>query len=491
METAGIPCVIMGYDDQLVFFRNVCLTNGNPNVRWISVPRVGTGEERVNIFYTQVTKALTDPLTAKEKESGIYSPPAPARVMFEGTNDEAQDFLQQTTLIANCRMCPIAKYTDGLPVIVPTEEKVTAMLTGTTHKPTEAISNPLARSANALAGSLITFSQSYNTTVEKVAVAAVMAGCKAQFLPVVLAIATSGGSITSCPGTSGPAGVGTFVVSGPMAKEIGMDSGQNALDVGNAANMTLGRVAALISITAGSCTTGSVRTDAGNPVHSICFAEDLDGLPSGWIGYNQESTYYDPATKANVNYTAKDSVLGKLTVKWSIVGMLHSPGSTRQVMAGVGEGGMARYIQRYRGIAEGTPGLLNVLDGFTPILSQFDNPGGKTLIMHPNIALSLQQYGFKTKADVYKYLYDGFFMTVDDYYHMGWYDFFTDSGKNTEATSGKTYIQLLATDPGYKLHSFGNDPNGNCAIVSIGFNDEICYYMSGGRPSAYPIDPWK
>ena len=57
--------------------------------------------------------------------------------------------------------------------------------------------------------------------------------------------------------------------------------------------MTLGRVGALMSVNFGGCITGVVRSDSGNPIHSVCFAEDVDGLPPGWVGFNEESTYYE------------------------------------------------------------------------------------------------------------------------------------------------------------------------------------------------------
>ena len=180
-------------------------------------------------------------MTAKEKESGLYSPPVPPRLIFTGTLDDAQAFLQATTPVANCRNCPIAKFTDGLPVIIPTEQKVKEMLTGTSHKPDEQI---FRYTVNATTGQIqkaataVTYAGGYYTTVEKVAAVAVMAGCKPEYLPVVLAVATTGGGSTNCPGTSSTDSP-IFVVSGPISKEIGMNSGQGALDYGNPPNVTM------------------------------------------------------------------------------------------------------------------------------------------------------------------------------------------------------------------------------------------------------------
>ena len=75
------------------------------------------------------------------------------------------------------------------------------------------------------------------------AINAVMAGCKPEHLPVVLAIAESGCPIESysLPWASGS------VVSGPIVKEIGMNSGCGMLGCGNPANMAIGRAHALMA----------------------------------------------------------------------------------------------------------------------------------------------------------------------------------------------------------------------------------------------------
>jgi len=484
--------VCIGFADQIAYYRNVCLKNGCPQVRFIDTPRTGTGPEAVAVFYDKVAKALTDPLTAKEKEAGLYSPPAPARVMFEGSMDEAQDFLQQTSLVENCRMCPIAKYTDGLPVIVPTEEKVAAMLTGTSHKANEVLVTQMDSSATRLKGAQIVFSQQYNCTVEKVAVCAVMAGCKPQYMPAALAIAAMGGQTTNCPGTSSSAGY-LWAISGPYAKEIGMNAGQDAFDVGNAANMTLGRLGQVISVAIGYCVTGNVRSDAGNIVHGVCFAEDLDGLPAGWETLAEESTYYDSVAKASVNYKRTDSVVAKWGVKGSMVHTMHSPGSTRALQSGIG--GFARYVLAEMGHPEleNPPGTdkyipLNPLMGWTYTVSQMDAAGGRTFLMAPNVAQFCLNAGFKKKSEIYQWLYDTYFITVAQYRNMGWFSFATNEGQFNEPDSGKPYNDL---PPSTKLHAYGSNPIQNCVVVTNGFADENLYTVMGGRPQTQPISVWK
>jgi hypothetical protein len=66
----------------------------------------------------------------------------------------------------------------------------------------------------------------------------------------------------------------------------------------------------------------------------------------------------------------------------------------------------------------------------------------------------------------------------------------TDAGTRIEQTSGLPYNDLPED---YPIPAFGTNPMANCFIVSSGFADELCYMFGGGRgrPTAYPIDPWR
>jgi hypothetical protein len=150
-------------------------------------------------------------------------------------------------------------------------------------------------------------------------------------------------------------------------------------------------------------------------------------------------------------------------------------------------------IARWLGV-EGTPGYYNWMEAILPIMVRaMPSPSSAFFIMHLNLAQMLYLYGFKTKEAVYKWMYDTYFVTVKEYWNSGLYDFMTDGGRMTEPTSGKTYIDLLATNPGYKLHAFGGgNYMSNCIIVGDSFADEHWYWnIFGGRPSSYAIDPWK
>ena len=161
-------------------------------------------------------------------------------------------------------------WTDGLPVVAPTEARVLRMLEGTTRAPDEVVA--------------VVPPDLVDCTVEKVAVNAVLAGCKPEYLPVVLAAVEAACTdefnihgLLATTWFSGP----VVVVNGPVAGAIGMNSGINALGQGNRANATIGRALQLVIRNVGGGRPGEVdRATLGNPgKYTFCFAEDEAGSP--------------------------------------------------------------------------------------------------------------------------------------------------------------------------------------------------------------------
>jgi hypothetical protein len=163
-------------------------------------------------------------------------------------------------------------WTDGLPVVPPTEERVMAMLEGTTRKASDIVAT--------VPPDLVDIS------VEKVAIAAVMAGCKPEYLPWVLAAVeaacTDEFNMHGLLATTMPVGP-AIVCSGPGTRAIGMNSGGNALGQGNRANLTIGRALQLVIRNFGGGRPGEVdRAAHGSPAKiSFCFAEADDTSPYG------------------------------------------------------------------------------------------------------------------------------------------------------------------------------------------------------------------
>ncbi len=121
-------------------------------------------------------------------------------------------------------------------------------------------------------------------TVEKVAINAVMAGCKPEYLPVVLAAVeaacTDVFNIHGLLATTMSAGP-VLVVNGPIRNQIGMNAGKNVFGQGNRANLSIGRALQLVVRNVGGGRPGEVdRATLGNPGKvGFCFAEDEEGSP--------------------------------------------------------------------------------------------------------------------------------------------------------------------------------------------------------------------
>src|SRR5437773_4242949 len=126
-------------------------------------------------------------------------------------------------------------WTDGLPAVPPTADRVGAMLAGARLDPTQEIGFVAHRAVS--------------ITAEKVAINAVMAGCTPDFMPVVVAavegIADPRWSYHG-PGTS-TAGAGVLmIVNGPIARELDVNAGDNLFGPGWRANLTIGRAVRLV-----------------------------------------------------------------------------------------------------------------------------------------------------------------------------------------------------------------------------------------------------
>ncbi len=156
-------------------------------------------------------------------------------------------------------------WSDGLPVTPPTDTRVLRMLSGTRRNPDEIIGKIPPNLAAC--------------TIEKVAINAVMAGCKPEYMPVLLAALEAAlepvftlHGVLATTYFSSP----VIIVNGPVAKKIGMNSGINALGQGNRANASIGRALNLIVRNVGGGRPGEAdRATLGAPSkYTLCFAED-------------------------------------------------------------------------------------------------------------------------------------------------------------------------------------------------------------------------
>ncbi|MFM9226484.1 MAG: thioredoxin family protein [Actinomycetota bacterium] len=161
-------------------------------------------------------------------------------------------------------------WTDGLPVVPPTRERVLRMLTGTTREASEVVA--------------IAPPDLVEMTVEKIAINAVMAGCLPEHMPWVIAaleaVCNDTFNMHGVLATTMPVGP-VIVCNGPGTRAIGMNSGINAFGQGNRANSSIGRAVQLAIRNIGGGRPGEVdRATHGNPGKlSFCFAEDEEASP--------------------------------------------------------------------------------------------------------------------------------------------------------------------------------------------------------------------
>ncbi len=416
--------------------------------------------------------ALTRPLTEEEKAHGKWEMPD-KRILFEGTLEEAQEFYQQTEIIPTLQNAPHALYTDGLPVIVPTEERVREMLKGTSHKPDEVITfhenhrlgdRSVQMGNSGKKGEPVHYLPLKRTaTVEKVATIAVMSGCKPEFMPVVLAIAESGG------GCGDGRGGGGFCVSGPIAREIGMNFDVNVLGPGNPANKSIGRAAELMWRNFGGDIPSVNNCGVFGSALSNCIPENAEALPPGWKGLNEE-----------VGFKKDENVLVPIP---AYGGGLHRgewmPGGYREFQKS-GHGGIARRLG-----VKGIPGPHNILEYIRSFW--VDGEGGFTFLMLPEMAQHLYEHGFKSKDEIYEWLYKRSFMPLKEYRNHQRPDIQTNAWLGIEKTSGKPWKEL--TDD-YMVPACP-DPTANSIIVT-GAGEEVLHWMGGrGGTNAYSIDAWR
>jgi hypothetical protein len=161
-------------------------------------------------------------------------------------------------------------FSDGLPLTPPTPERVLRMLEGAPRGSQDLVAIAPPNMAP--------------VTVEKIAINAVMAGCKPEHLPVVIAaveaVCTDEFNIHGVNATTMGASP-VLVVNGPIRQQIGMNMKLGALGNGNRANATIGRAVRLVIRNLGGAKPSGVdRSTLGNPMKfTMCFAEWEEGSP--------------------------------------------------------------------------------------------------------------------------------------------------------------------------------------------------------------------
>lgn len=373
-------------------------------------------------FMQAVVHALTSPLTPDEKLSGAApgsAAPEP-RMLAPDTPDNLQ------------RLFIARDWTDYNPVILPTQEKVAAMLKGTSRRPDQMI-----KSGSGTFGARRPF------TVEKVAVVAVMAGAKPQYLPVILALSSR---VPYMDSTTSIAQM--IVVNGPIRKKIGMNCGLGALGPDNEANSTIGRAMTLIHKTIQGYQEGVTGfASLSNPLRydNLCFAENEESLPDGW----------DPL-HVQMGHKRTDSVV-TIFNGWNFI---NSTGWAAQHYA---------------------PQLL--MRDYMSSLSGM----GATIIMDPSVAELLRNVqGFQTKAALGEWLSQNVQKTAESY----WGNSIVASMLAPLARQGlKPYADWLNLPGETPIKPFAN-PREIHSVVVGGNTASVWFATDFGPSGGISIDEW-
>ena len=267
-EYLGIPSVLIaapGFMDQA---RYTALNNGVPVMRVALYPgafATQTAEELVRntreILWPQIVDALTEPISDKERSDGASGSKGDIRDdAFYGTIDEINEYFTDM------------EWSDGLPIVPPTYEKVESFLKYTDLNWDETVAVlPVAHR---------------NTTVWHVAVNAVMAGCRPEYMPILIAL-TKGLGDPEFRRTlaSTHAWIPYCWLNGPVARQLGIDSGQGQIN--EAANVSIGRFMNLALMNLCGYYVKQDRMGSFGYPMSWCMAEDEEAcLRVGWKPYH-------------------------------------------------------------------------------------------------------------------------------------------------------------------------------------------------------------
>ncbi|MGC2331094.1 MAG: hypothetical protein WA581_06555 [Candidatus Acidiferrales bacterium] len=170
----------------------------------------------------EVIGALTDPLTEDEQKTGTV-PPSVGPPAFSDTFDNLQQYYMDNGM------------TDFMQIVLPTQERLDAMLKGTSHSPDEIIGK-----MSPARGSY----PDWTFNVRQVAINAVMAGCKPEYLPVVLALAAS--SLTALSSSTNSFTVAA-VINGPIRDKLNMNYGIGAMGPFSQPSAAIGRAWTMLS----------------------------------------------------------------------------------------------------------------------------------------------------------------------------------------------------------------------------------------------------
>jgi hypothetical protein len=301
----------------------------------------------------EIVAALTVPLTADEKKTGLVQVSVGPEKYGPDTAKNLQQFYHDNGM------------TDFLPIVIPMEEEVDEMLKGTSHHPDEVVGKMAAGAY-----------PPWSYTVRQVAINAVMAGCKPEYFPILLAIAASG---TPSLFSSTNSFAYAAVINGPIRDRLNMNYGIGALGPFAQSNAAIGRAWTLLSKNLGN---GGIPGDTymgsqGNNLNynNLVIAENEAASP--WVPLHVQK-----------GFRAEENVISLFR------GLGIVPG------------------QGARGTSTDTP---KYEEQFSDLFSVFTGFFGGLVVADPLIAANLKERGYDTKDKLIDWLYKNTTQTVKDY----------------------------------------------------------------------------
>jgi hypothetical protein len=328
-ERAGVPSVSIISSGFLKQAEVVAKGLGLPDMAIAEFPGVPMTQSREELraqviehLLPRIVAGLSKPLasTAPPREADV---PQPRDVVLRGTLDDINDHFHAR------------QWSDGMPVVPPTVERIEKFLRYTARDPNEVIGifPPANREA----------------TVWNVAVNGVMAGCRPEYMPILLAIADVAGDVEYKVEDAGstPGWESLIVLSGPITKALGFNSGQGVMRMGKQANTSVGRFLRLLLRNIAGFTHAPEGADKGSIGQSflVAMAENEDAVAEiGWQPYSADRGFqagenvvtvqsvvaisaptYSGTEKAEEHMAIIADVIGERACGyWSAIGMVYS-----------------------------------------------------------------------------------------------------------------------------------------------------------------------
>lgn len=372
----------------------------------------------------EMVEALTRPLTDEDKRSGSIEISEPRLI-----GPDTEENLHQLFMDSH--------WTDYFPIVLPTEERVEAMLKGTSHEPDEVV------------GELRSGYEACTFTVEQVAANAVMAGAKPEYMPVILALAASG---VPAIATSTQSFARMIVINGPIRKEIGMNSGTGALSPMNRANAVIGRVATLISINlgAGGIPNKTYWGSQGNVTNysHITFAENEEFLPKGWKPFHVQLGYKPDESSVSIFH-------GYTLFHWK---------------------------DTYEKAK-----IDSILNMAGRILPSGAYKSGMSLLLDPIVANDLVNEGFPTKESVSQYVYEKTLLPLKEFWQ---YHLVNGFSLPMGQKGMEPYATWLKQPDDTLIHRYRSPEEISVLVVGGRTND---FWQAGDFHliGSFPIDEWR